>query len=420
MNSIDFRERGAMLGQYQGMGSLSGVLAIAGLWFWLAVGLAGEAHAGDARGTEPGVFRVYVGTYTSGKGADKSQGIYLMDLDLASGKLGTPHLAAVAVDPSFLAIHPSQKILYAVSERGEVDGKPGGAVLGFSIDPESGDLKAINQESSRGADPCHLIVDKAGRNILVANYTGGSVACLPIDGSGRLSPSSAFIQHHGTGASPGRQKGPHAHSINLDAAGRFAVAADLGLDRVFVYYFDPVKGSLVPNDPPFGKVAAGSGPRHFAFHPGGRFGYVINEMANTITSFAYDAEKGSLDEIQTVSTLPADFGGKSYTAEVQVHPSGKFVFGSNRGHDSIAVFAVSPDTGKLSLVEVEQTQGKNPRNFAVDPTGAYLLAENGDSGTIVVFRIDDQKGALEPTGQSVRVPKPVCIKMIPKPAGATR
>ena len=207
------------MGQYQGMGSLSGLLAIAGFWFWMAVGLAGEAHAGKAQGTGPGVFRVYVGTYTSGTGADRSQGIYLMDLDLASGKLGTPRLAAVAVDPSFLAIHPSQKFLYAVSERGEVDGKPGGAVLGFSIDPESGDLKAINSESTRGADPCHLIVDKAGRNVLVANYTGGSVACLPIDDAGRLSPSSAFIQHQGTGADPGRQKGPHAHSINLDAAG---------------------------------------------------------------------------------------------------------------------------------------------------------------------------------------------------------
>jgi 6-phosphogluconolactonase len=410
-----------MSGHDQGMGSLSGVLAFAGLWLGLAVvGLSRDAHGGDAQGTEPGVLRIYIGTYTGGTGADKSQGIYLMDLDLASGKLGTPRLAAEAVDPSFLAIHPSRKFLYAVSERGEVEGKPGGAVIGFSIDPDSGDLKAINSESSMGADPCHLIVDKAGRNVLVANYTGGSVACLPIDDSGRLSPSSAFIQHQGSGADPGRQKGPHAHSINLDAAGRFAVAADLGLDKILVYRFDPAKGTLVPNDPPFGKVAPGSGPRHFAFHPGGRFGYVINEMANTITAFAYDAETGSLDEIQTISTLPASFSGRSSTAEVQVHPSGKFVFGSNRGHDSIAVFAVSRETGKLSLVEIEPTQGKNPRNFAIDPTGAYLLAENGDSGTIVVFRIDAQTGALEPPGQSVRVPKPVCIKMIPKPLGATR
>ncbi len=352
------------MGQYPGMGSLSGQLAIAGLWLSLAVvGLARNAQAADSPRTEPSVFRVYVGTYTSGTGAEKSQGIYLMDLDLASGKLGAPRLAAEAVDPSFLAIHPGGKFLYAVSERGEVNGKPGGAVLGFSIDPESGDLKAINSESTRGADPCHLIVDKAGRNVLVANYTGGSVACLPIDDAGRLSPCSAFIQHQGTGADPGRQKGPHAHSINLDAAGRFAVAADLGLDKVFVYRFDPAKGSLIPNDPPFGKVAPGSGPRHFAFHPGGRSGYVINEMANTITAFAYDAEKGALDEIQTISTLPAGFGGKSHTAEVQVHPSGKFVFGSNRGHDSIAVFAVSPETSKLSLLEIEPTAGQKSAQF---------------------------------------------------------
>jgi 6-phosphogluconolactonase len=186
---------------------------------------------------------------------------------------------------------------------------------------------------------------------------------------------------------------------------------------VFVYRFDPLKGTLAPNTPAFARVAPRTGPRHFAFDPTGRFGYVIGEMANTVTAFAYDSANGSLNEIQTISTLPADFRGKSFTAEVQVHPSGKFVYGSNRGHDSIAVFAASPETGKLSLVEIEPTQGKNPRNFAVDPTGAFLLAENGDSSTIVVFRIDPRSGALEPTGQSVRVPKPVCIKMIASPQG---
>ncbi len=256
--------------------------------------------------------------------------------------------------------------------------------------------------------------------MLVANYSSGTLATLPIDADGRLGESSSFIQHQGKGSDPGRQQGPHAHSINLDRAGRFAVAADLGLDKVFIYRFDDVKGTLAANDPPFAEVAPKSGPRHFAFHPGGRFGYVISEMANTVTAFEYDESAGSLKEIQTISTLPADFRGKSYTAEVQVHPSGKFVYGSNRGHDSIAVFAVDSATGKLSSIGIEPTQGRNPRNFAIDPTGAYLLAENGDSGTIVVFRIDIESGALRATGQTVRVPKPVCIKMIARPAGATR
>ena len=292
--------------------------------------------------------------------------------------------------------------------------------MAFSIDQASGNLTAINHQSSRGNGPCHLVVDRAGKNVLVANYSSGSLACLPLDAAGGLSSSSSFIQHQGMGSDPERQEGPHAHSINLDAAGRFAVAADLGLDKVFVYRFGANKGTLEANEPPSASVAPRSGPRHFAFDPAARFGYVINEMANTITAFAYDPAKGTLTEIQTISTLPADFRGKSYTAEVQVHPSGKFVYGSNRGHDSIAIFAASPETGKLSLVGIEPTQGKNPRNFAIDPTGTYLLAENGDSSTIVVFGIDAQSGKLKPTGQTVRVPKPVCIKMIPALAGASR
>ena len=312
------------------------------------------------------------------------------------------------------------QLLYAVSERYEAAGPRSGAVLGFSIDKDTGRLALINQQPSRGAGPCHLVVDRAGSHVLVANYGSGTVAALPIDARGRLGRSSALIQHKGRGADPKRQEGPHAHSINLDAAGRFAVAADLGLDRVFIYRYDNARGTLVPNDPPFTAVAPASGPRHFAFHPNGRFGYVINELANTITAFAYDAAAGSLKETQTVSTLPADFKGASYTAEVQVHPSGRFVYGSNRGHDSIAIFAVDAETGKLNMVGIEPTQGKNPRNFGIDPTGAILLAANGDSGTIVVFRIDAQSGVLKPTGESVRVPKPVCIKMNPKPAGATR
>ena len=256
--------------------------------------------------------------------------------------------------------------------------------------------------------------------MLVANYGSGSGGCLPIERDGRLRPASSTYQHRGQVADPRRQGGPHAHSINLDAANRYAVVADLGLDKVFVYAFDPAKGNLTPHQPPFAKVAPRSGPRHFAFHPDGRFGYVINEISRTVTAFAYDADDGILTEIQTISTVPADAFRGGSTAEVQVHPSGKFLYGSNRGHDSIAIFAIDPTTGKLTPVGHEPTQGKTPRNFAIDPTGAFLLAENQDSNTIVVFRIDPQNGTLKATGQTAKVSKPVCIKMIPRPIGATR
>jgi 6-phosphogluconolactonase len=407
--------------------TIHGIRALLGttsaLVFWLfAIGIASPifSHAAETAPTEPDsrAFRVYVGTYTSGAGG--SRGIYVLDLDLRSGKLSEPQLAWEATDPSFLAIHPAGNLLYAVSERNEVDGRPGGAVLALAIDGATGYLRLINQQSSRGADPCHLVVDRTGKNVLVANYGGGSIVSLPIEPDGRLGSSSAFIQHKGKGSDPSRQDGPHAHSINLDRSGRFAVVADLGLDRVFIYRFDSAKGTLEANDPPFAEVAPKSGPRHFAFAPDGRFGYVISELANTVTAFEYDSARGSLKPIQRISTLPASFEGKSFTAEVQVHPSGKFVYGTNRGHDSIVILAVDLSTGKLRAVGFVPTQGRNPRNFAIDPTGAYLLAENGDSGTIVVFRIDAETGALRATGQSVRVPKPVCIKMIPKPLGATR
>ncbi len=342
-----------------------------------------------------------------------------MELDARKGILGKPRLAAASPDPSFLAIHPSRQYLYAVNENG-LPRHRGGGVTAFAIDARQGTLSPINQQSSGGDGPCHLVVDRQGKAVLVANYGGGSVACLPIESDGSLSPASSFIQHRGVVADLQRQGGPRGHSINLDPANRFAVAADLGLDKVFVYKFDPAHAKLTPHEPAFAKVAPRSGPRHFAFHPGGRFGYVINEIANTVTAFAYDADNGILTEIQTISTLPDDFKGRTNTAEVQVHPSGKFLYGSNRGHDSIAIFAIDPTSGKLTSVGFEPTQGKNPRNFAIDPTGAFLFAENQDSDTIVVFRIDPQTGALKPTGQVVLIGKPVCIRMIPRPPSASR
>ena len=348
---------------------------------------------------------VYFGTYTG----PKSKGIYRSLLDLASGKLSAPTLAAEIEQPSFLALHPNRRFLYAVNETGE--GRRGtGQVTAFAIGAD-GKLTQLNQQPSRGSAPCHLVVDRTGKTLLLANYGGGSVAAFPIGPDGRLGESSAFVQHAGSSTNPQRQKAPHAHSINLDAANRFAVAADLGLDKVLVYRFDASKGTLSPNEPPSTSVKAGSGPRHFAFHPNGRNAYVINEIASTVTAFQYDAAQGVLKEVQTLSTLPKGYTGDTSTAEVQVHPSGKFLYGSNRGHDSIAVFAIEAN-GTLRYVENTPTGGSTPRNFGISPDGKYLLAANQQTNNVVVFRIDPKSGRLTSTGNTLEVPSPVCVKFL--------
>jgi 6-phosphogluconolactonase len=334
-------------------------------------------------------------------------------MDQASGKLTPAGVVGEAVNPSFLAIAPNHRFLYAVNEIGDFGGTNCGAVSAFAIDPSSGKLTLLNQESSRGSGPCHLIVDKQGKNVLVANYGGGSVAVLPIRPDGRLGPATAFIQHQGSSVNPQRQKEPHAHSMNLDAANRFAFAADLGLDKILVYRFDPNQGTLVPNEPTAAVLTPGCGPRHFAFHPSGRWAYVIDEIDSTVTALRYDAKIGALKSLQTVSTLPEGFTGSNSTAEIQVHPSGKFLYGSNRGDNSIAIFTIDPDTGLLTSAGRQSTQGKTPRGFGIDPTGSLLLAANQDSDSIVVFRIDPESGKLEPTGQVVDVPMPVCVQVIP-------
>jgi len=347
---------------------------------------------------------VYVGTYTGGL----SKGIYRFELDLATGKAGEPVLAAESKNPSFLALHPGRRFLYAANETGKT-----GTVSAFAIQAD-GTLALLNQQPSEGQSPCHLVVDKAGTHVLVANYSSGTAAVLPIGADGKLAPASTTVRHEGKGPNAKRQEGPHAHSINLDPANRFAFLADLGLDKVFIYKYDGAAGALVPNDPPAGVTAPGAGPRHFCFHPNGKFAYVINEMLCTVTAFAYDAEKGSLAEIQTVPTLPADFTGPNTTAEVQLTPDGKHLYGSNRGHNSLAVFAVDAATGKLTAAGHVLSGGKTPRNFGIDPTGRWLLAAHQDSDSIVVFKIDPQSGKPEPTGQTLTVGKPVCVKMIPR------
>lgn len=378
------------------------------LFAWvIAMNLTGaSAASGDAASSR---FLVYVGTYTKGEG----KGIYVCRMDATAGTFTPCSLAAETVNPSFLAIHPSRRFLYSVGEMAAFAGKKSGAVSAFAIDSATGKLTLLNQMPSGGRGPCHLVVDGTGKNVLVANYGGGSVAALPIEEDGRLAEAASFIQHEGSSVNRRRQRGPHAHSINFDADNRFAFAADLGLDKILVYRFDAAKGMLAANDPPSASVEPGAGPRHFAFHPSGRFAYVINELDCTVTAFAYDASRGVLTGLQSVPTQPEGFTGNNTTAEVQVHPSGKFLYGSNRGHDSIVVFAIDAAKGTLSYVEHQSTRGDEPRNFGIDPTGRYLLAANQNSDNIVVLRIDPETGQLNPTGNVLDVPTPVCVKFVP-------
>ncbi|HSI34859.1 MAG: lactonase family protein [Phycisphaerae bacterium] len=357
-----------------------------------------------------GSVTVYFGTYTK---KDKSKGIYTAKLDLAKGTLGDLKVAAEIENPSYLTIASSNKFVYAIGEVSSFQGKKGGVISAFAMQPD-GTLKLLNQQSTVGPGPCYVSVDNAGKTALIANYGGGSVAAFPIAADGKLGEASAFIQHAGKVALPKRQGGPHAHSINLDRANRFAFAADLGLDQILVYKLNAETGGLAPNDPPFVKTADGAGPRHFAFTPDGRYAYVINEIDMTVTAFSYDGEKGALTTIGSVSTLPE--GEKIVpafsTAHVDVHPSGKFVYGSNRGHDTIVCFAIDPATGKLTLVGHTPTGGKTPRNFGIDPTGQYLLAANQGTDNVVVFKIDQATGKLTETGSKIEVGAPVCVKFV--------
>ncbi|HEY7116664.1 MAG TPA: lactonase family protein [Tepidisphaeraceae bacterium] len=354
---------------------------------------------------------VYVGTYTT---PNKSKGIYTMRFDPASGSLTKPEVAAEVKSPSFLTIHPNHRFLYAIGEMDQFQGKKAGAVSAFSIDAASGKLALINQQDSGGPGPAYVGLDQSGKVALVANYGGGSVACLPIKADGSLAPASAFIQHHGSSVNPQRQKEPHAHSINPTPDNHFAIAADLGLDKLLIYKLDTAQGSLEPNDPPFATVPPGGGPRHFAFHPNGKWMYVVNEMGCSVTAFNYDGAKGSLTEFQTLSALPPGQNNspKFSGAEIQVHPLGKFVYASMRGHNSLATFTVDEGSGKLTLTGNTPCGGKTPRNFRLDPSGRWLLCANQDSDNVVVFRVDQASGALTPAGVEAGVGSPVCVKFL--------
>lgn len=351
---------------------------------------------------------IYVGTYTNAT----SRGIHLLRFDTATGRLKLVGLAAESVNPSYLAIAPGGRYLCAVNEVGNLNGQPVGGLTSFAISPQDGMLRQLNQVSSGGASPCYVTVDPAGHHVLAANYSAGNLIVVPMGKDGLLGPASDFKQHRGSGGNLERQSGPRAHCVRFSPDRRFVFAVDLGIDKVMIYRWDPKQGRLDPNNPGEFRTRAGAGPRHIDFHPNGRFAGVINELDSTFISCAWDAGSGGLRELQTVSTLPDGFTGTNYCADVHFHPTGRFVYGSNRGHDSIVIWRVDGRTGRLELVGHESTGGRNPRNFVIDPTGRWLLAANQASDSIFVFRIDQKTGGLSRVGEPVNISMPVCLKFL--------
>ena len=376
----------------------------------LALTLDNSIFGSAPRDKDTKEMLVYIGTYTSGK--SNSKGIYIYKLNLDSGELTPYKVVENVAEPSYLTIDKNRKYLYAVNETVEYEDRKSGAVSAFAIDRKTGDLTFLNRQPSLGGAPCYIIVSENGRFVLVANYVGGNVSVFPVETDGKLGASVDLEQHSGTGANNDRQEAAHAHSIVLDNKNRFAVSCDLGADKIFVYQFDKKTGKLTPNDLPFFQTVAGAGPRHFVFHQNDKFAFVINELNSTITALNYDDRRGILTEIQTVPTLPADFSGENTCADIHIAPNGKFLYGSNRGHDSIASYLIDENTGKLELIEYTSTLGKTPRNFAIEPGGRFLLAANQNSDSVVVFRIDEQTGKLAPAGSAAEIPMPVCLKLI--------
>jgi 6-phosphogluconolactonase len=349
----------------------------------------------------------YVGGYTDKEG----QGIYAFRFNGQTGELVPLGLAVETPNPTFIVLHPTGKYLYAVGSTGPLTGPRIGLVSAFAVDPVSSKLTLINQQSSGGGGPVRITIDQDGTHVLVANYGTGSVCVLPVETDGRLDTATALQQHTGWGPNQSRQEGPHAHSFVLDPAGRFAFACDLGIDKVMIYKFDAASGTLDRHGS--AALAPGSGPRHLTFSPDGNFAYVISEMLSAITAFHYDATAGKLTELQTISTLPADWKGMSTAAEIHIHPSGKFVYASNRGSDSIATFRTAPN-GRLFLVGLTACGGKTPRFFTLDSTGTWLLCAHQNSSTIAVFKIDPDTGLPKQTDALIKVPNPTCIVLRPE------
>lgn len=373
----------------------------------LALALCALFVAGNAADAARQKYIFYVGTYTD----HGSKGIYVYRFDSATGKSTSLGLAAESPEPSFLAIAPSGRYLYAVNEISKFNGEPTGAVSAFAIERKTGKLVLLNQVSSRGEGPAHIALDGSGKYALVSNYDRGSIAVFRLLEDGRLGEATAFVQHKGSSVNRARQEGPHAHAAVFSPDNRFVIVADLGLDQLLVYRFDAARGTL-GNDPQIVGAVPGAGPRHVVFDGAGRHLYLINEMQSTVVTYAYDAANGTLSESQIVSALPKGFARTSEAAEIEMHSSGKFLYASNRGDDSIAVFAVDRKDGTLAPVEIDSTGGKTPRNFVLDPTGAWLLAANQDSDDIVVFRVDPSSGHLTQSGPALHVPSPVCVRFV--------
>jgi len=381
--------------------------------FWMALAMAwGLAN-------RPAIAQVFwIGGY--------GPGIYASRLN-PDGSMAEPKLVAEQKVPSFMAIHPSKDVLYVVTETMRDDASHGAAIVAFGFDRkaylagEQPQLKRLNTEKVHGDVPCHVAIDATGKFAIVANYVSGSVSLFPLRDDGTLQPESDTVQHQGNGPNDARQKGPHAHCSAIDPTNRWVLVADLGLDRVKVYSLDAKNQKLKEGPFPELVLPPGSGPRHIAFHPSGKFVYVINELGMTLTAASWDAEQGKLEKISDGSTVPEGKpteGGS--TAEVVVHPNGKFVYGSNRGHNTIALFTVLQNNGAAKRIENFDTLGKTPRNFRIDPKGQYLLAENQDSDTVYSFKIDSATGFLKPTGHSIRAEKPACIKFLLDPATPNR
>ncbi|HUJ10753.1 MAG TPA: lactonase family protein [Verrucomicrobiae bacterium] len=352
---------------------------------------------------------VYFGTHASGPG----KGFSLAHFDTDTGKLTEPKFLIEDTMPAYFVIAPDGRHLYTCNSTNTLRGE--GWISAYAIDPKTGQLTLLNREDSGGANPSYICLDKTGRFALVANYQGGNVTVTAINPDGSFGDRIAYNQHTGRSVNPQRQTRPYAHSIIVDPSNRFALSADLGADKLYVYRFDDRDGSLTPNKPPFVRVKPGSGPRHVRFHPNGRWVYLINEMASTVTGFNWNGKKGMLKEFQTISTLPSGYKGVNTAAELQIHPNGRFLYASNRGDDSLAVFAINQKTGKLTSVEHVSTQGKMPRNFTFDPTGRWILCTNHDSNNAVVFRVDGATGKLTPVGSPIEVPLPFCERFLPVP-----
>lgn len=373
----------------------------------IGVVAASRCAAGVRLPGAPGIATLFVGTYTNGR----SEGIYRCRFESGTGTLGVESAVSGVLNPSFLGIDRERGRLFCVNETAEFEGKPAGSVSAFALEGTTGGMRLLNRRSTHGADPCHLTIDPAGRFVLVANYSGGNLAVLPVLDDGSLGEATDIVQHTGSSVKP-RQQGPHVHSVVLDPAGRYAYAADLGLDRVMIYRFDNREGRLLSSASGWAGLKPGAGPRHLAFSPDGSRVYVVNELDSTLTLFAVDGSTGGLEARQTVSTAPSAFSGANFPADIHMSGSGRFVYCSNRGHDSIAVLAVDATTGEVSPVQHAPTGGRWPRNFTIDPAGQFLLVANQKSDTITVFAIDPVSGTLTLLGQPVEVPSPSCLKFL--------